>query len=109
MDWENITALVVPVVFILTTGGVILFRPLTRRLGDLIEVMKDRRESGETEGIEGLREMLEHQNSRLELLERRLDFTESLLGSRDPERISAVSSRKSSGEHARKSSGEHAR
>ncbi len=83
MDWEVIAPMIVGIVLILTIGGVTLLRPLAKRLGDLLELMAEERRSGDvTAGFDQIRELLERQNSRLELLERRQDFTESLLASR---------------------------
>ncbi|MDH5760618.1 MAG: hypothetical protein OEZ65_13600 [Gemmatimonadota bacterium] len=81
VELEIIAMMVVPLVFIITTGAVILLRPLSRRLGDLLEVYARERERGLEGGLHQTRELLENLNSRLQLLEERQDFMERLLQS----------------------------
>lgn len=70
----------VMIVFILTGGGTILLRPLTKRLADYLEVKTRNRMSGaDDEEIRRLREALEATNGRIALLEERQDFTEKIL------------------------------
>lgn len=55
MDWSEVGPMLVAATMILTTGGVLLLRPLTKRLGDLIEVLiQERREPPLTEGLDGI-------------------------------------------------------
>jgi hypothetical protein len=78
--------MVVLVVLIVTTGGVALLRPLSRRLGDLFEAMAaDRRDPvGLKDELARLRELNDIMSERLTLLEEKQEFTEALL--RNPER-----------------------
>jgi hypothetical protein len=77
--------MVVLVVMTLTVGGVLLLRPISRRLGDLFEAMAaERRDSGVKDELARLREMNEIMSERLALLEERQEFTDALL--RSPER-----------------------
>ncbi len=70
----------VMIVFILTFGGTILLRPLTKRLADYLDVKTRSRLSGaDEEEIRRLREALEATNGRLALLEERQDFTDRML------------------------------
>lgn len=39
IDWEFVAPMILSIVLILTVGGVVLLRPLTKRLVELIEVM----------------------------------------------------------------------
>ena len=39
MDWEFIAPMIVGIVLIFTVGGVILLRPIAKRLGALLDVM----------------------------------------------------------------------
>ena len=39
MEWEFIAPMIVSVVLVLTVGGVVLLRPVTKRLGALLDVM----------------------------------------------------------------------
>lgn len=80
MGWEFVMPMVVSVVFILTVGGVILLRPISRRLGDLLEAMAaERRDPGLKEELVRLREINESLSERLALLEEKQEFTEALL------------------------------
>lgn len=97
MDWDVIAPMIVLVTLILVTGGVIVLRPLTKRLADLVAVM-NRRPALETEReMSQLREMMAGMESRLALMEERQGFTESLLTRkadvheqlRSPERVEA--------------------
>ena len=80
MGWEFIMPMVVSVVFILTVGGVILLRPISRRLADLLEAMAaERRDPALKEELMRLREINESLSERLALLEEKQEFTEALL------------------------------
>jgi len=82
---ELIVPLVFSVILTLTVGGVILLKPIANKLGNLLEAMaKERQEPGLIRELTHTRELLETVSSRLDLLEDRQDFTESLL--QDPER-----------------------
>jgi len=74
----------VPITLFLTIGGVLVLRPLTKRLGLLMEASAKARGSNAEEQmqIEHMRLMIETQNLKLEQLEQKLSFTESLLESR---------------------------
>jgi len=50
--WDRFVFMLVPIVFILSVTGIIILRPLSKRLGDLLELMvQDQRNSPST-GIE---------------------------------------------------------
>lgn len=79
---EVLAPMIVAVTLILTVGGVMLLRPLARRAGDLLEAMaaekrEPKRLPPDTQRVV---ELLESMNARLERLEERQDFTDSLLG-----------------------------
>jgi hypothetical protein len=81
MDWDAIAPMIVGVVFILTTGGVLILRPLAKRVSDLLDVYaKDRKQGLESE-VRQVRELLETMDNRLRLMEERQDFTDRLLSS----------------------------
>lgn len=85
MELEILAPMLVAIVLILTVGGVVLLRPLSRRLGELLEVMAREREQPRLDrDVDRLREAVETLNGRLALLEERVDFTDALLA--DPER-----------------------
>lgn len=74
----------VPITMFLTIGGVLVLRPLTKRLGLLMEASAKSRGTnadGQLQ-IEHLRLMIDTQNLKLEQLEQKLSFTESVLESR---------------------------
>ncbi len=82
MEWDYIAPMLVSLTLILTLGGVILFRPLVKRLGDLIEIMaQNRRLEIPRDEVAGLREVIDALDARVALLEERQDFAESLLRS----------------------------
>lgn len=81
MDWDAIAPMIVGVVLILTVGGVLILRPLAKRISDLLDVYaRDRREGLENE-VRQVRELLETMDNRLRLMEDRQDFTDRLLTS----------------------------
>lgn len=81
MEWEFVAPMIVSIVLIVTVGGVVLLRPLARRLGALLDVMV--LEKSKTSGMEdrSIGDAIEAMNDRLSLLEERQDFTERLIAS----------------------------
>lgn len=80
MDWEVVAPMIVAIVFILTVGGVMVLRPIAKRLGTLLEVMAQRKGAlADDEEAPRLREVVESMSRRLALMEERQDFTERLL------------------------------
>jgi hypothetical protein len=89
---ELLAPMAVAIILILTVGGVVLLRPLSKRLGDLLEVMAEqKRVPGASEDLQHIRAHLDTVNSRLALLEERQDFQEKLLG--DPGTSRRISDR----------------
>jgi hypothetical protein len=86
MLWEVIAPMIMLIVLILTTGGVILLRPLMKQLGNLLEAMAAERRDpiGLKDELNRLRELNDLMSERLTLLEEKQDFTEALL--KNPER-----------------------
>jgi hypothetical protein len=79
MEWEFIAPVIISTVMFLTVGGVMVLRPIAKRVGDLIELyVRDRQESLHGEALH-MRDLLETMNALLQLLEDRQDFTERLL------------------------------
>lgn len=81
MDWEMIAPMLVAVVGILTGGGVLILRPISKRIGELLQLYARDRHSGLQTDVHQIRDLLETMNARLQLMEDRQDFTERLLGS----------------------------
>jgi hypothetical protein len=76
----------IPITFFLTTGAVLLFRPITKRLGLLLEAMAKERQNPAfredlKEELARVREMQELLSDRLALMEERQEFTDQLLRS----------------------------
>ncbi|MEJ2678963.1 MAG: hypothetical protein P8174_07815 [Gemmatimonadota bacterium] len=75
----------VPIFLFMCIAAVMIFRPMTKRLGVLLEEMaRDRRamrapENGQMDRVVGLLEQL---NTRLDLLEDRMEFMERLSDAR---------------------------
>jgi len=79
MDWEIFAPMFVTTVLTVTVGGVLVLRPIAKRVGDLMELyVRDRREGVESD-VHHIRDLLETMNARLQLMEERQDFTERLL------------------------------
>lgn len=79
IDWDVVAPMIVAIVLFVTTGGVIILRPIAKRVGDLLEVYAREREGGFEVEMRQTRELLETMNARLQLMEERQDFTERLL------------------------------
>lgn len=81
---EEFLALMIPIVFILAMASVLILRPITKRLGDALHQMQqDRHETRLDQGqLDQIRALVESVQDRLELVEQRQSFFESLLESR---------------------------
>jgi hypothetical protein len=91
MNSGDIVALAVMVTGILTTGGVLIFRPISKRLGTLLEVMTQQKLRGagsDPHDTARIRELLTSIDSRLTLLEERQDFAEALISAGDTKLLS---------------------
>ena len=75
-----IAGMVVAVAFFLTAGGVLVLRPIAKRLGGILELFTKERRSGMEADVRRTRELLEQMDARLHVIEERQDFTERLLG-----------------------------
>lgn len=84
MDWEMIAPMIFAVILTLTIGGVVLLRPIAKRLGDIVELMLRDKHHGIESEVGRMTDLLETINARMVLMEERQDFTERLLAS--PER-----------------------
>ena len=91
LDWSNIAPMVVAVVMTLTIGGVIILRPLSKRVSDLLEVYARDKGAGVERELRQTRELVETLDARLRLMEERQDFAEKLLtpSERHPEGLPA--------------------
>lgn len=84
MNPNDVAPMVMAITLFLVVGGVILLRPITKRLGSLLEVMTQQKRE-RVAGAEDpeLRRYVANLESRLSLLEERQNFTEALLASGD--------------------------
>ncbi len=76
---NDIAPMVVGIVAFVSTAAVLIFRPLTKRLGDRLAAGKEPPPAVDPTELARLRQALEDTSSRLELVEQRLDFTERLV------------------------------
>lgn len=90
---EELFIALVPITLFLTIGGVLVFRPLTKRLGSVLEANAVSKRSDEMDRIqhEHLRAMIDAQSLKIETLEQRIEFGESLLEARAENLIAARS------------------
>ena len=79
LDWAEIAPMIVGVVLILTVGGVMVLRPIAKRIGDLLELYARDKQAGLEGEVHQVRDLVETMNARLQLLEERQDFTERML------------------------------
>ncbi len=81
---EEFFIALVPITLFLTVGGVLVLRPLTKRLGLLIEASAKAKgvSAAEQAQLDQIRLLVETQNLKIERLEQQVAFTESLLDAR---------------------------
>lgn len=79
---DDLAPMIIFVVFFLVAGAVAILRPLVTRLGPLIEAMTREKVEGRSgDDLRAIRDSLDMMAQRIDLLEERQAFTESLLGS----------------------------
>lgn len=86
----DIFPMIVMVTAIVTTGGVLVLRPITKRLGNLLDVMaqqKMRQPATTDADVARIRELLTSIDSRITLLEERQDFAEALISANGEPRM----------------------
>lgn len=84
MDWEILAPLILGVTITLSAAGVLILRPLAKRLGDLIEATaQNKRAESKNEELTRITEVVGRLTDRIENLEERLDFNERVLSSLD--------------------------
>jgi len=69
----------IPIFLFASIAAVAIFRPLTKRIGVVIERTYEDRRSGPDPQIERLTQLMERLVDRMDRLEDRLDFTERVL------------------------------
>lgn len=83
MNPDILAPLIISVVLTLTVGGVLLLRPIAKRLGDIAELMLREKKGGTESELRRMGDLLETVSARMGLLEERQDFTERLLETPD--------------------------
>lgn len=79
-DLNALAGLLIPMTIILTTGGVLVLRPIAKRLGVLLELMaKEKTRQAPSDDLRRLHQTMDTINERLSLIEERQDFTERLI------------------------------
>jgi hypothetical protein len=90
MNPNDVAPMVMAVVLFVTAGGVLVLRPLTKRLGSYLDALaEDRRRAKPVEQVPDPRliNALENLDRRLARLEERQDFTDALLSKKEPGRL----------------------
>ncbi len=94
---ELLIIMSVPITAILTTGAVMILRPMTSKVGGLIEAMTRERTQPRPvpagADMAQIRELLTGIDSRLSLMEERQDFAEALMSGGERRAISATNGR----------------
>jgi hypothetical protein len=90
MRSDDIAVMIVMLTGILTTGAVLILRPLAKRLGVFLEVATQQKLKAPADPNDGvrIRELLTSIDSRLSLLEERQDFAEALISAGDTKLLS---------------------
>lgn len=97
MNPNDIAPMVMGLTFMVVGGGVLILRPIARRLGDYLEVLvANRRAQIQPSTDRRVVETLERVEERLRLIEERQDFTDAMLA-RGGERARLREAEKSGG------------
>jgi len=93
---EDFIYALIPITFILSFAGVLIFRPLTKRLGNVMEANALAKQQGVDDKLhhEHVKTLLETQNLKIQQMEQRLEFTESLLEARTAKHLGGGHARK---------------
>ncbi|MGD8699427.1 MAG: hypothetical protein PVJ43_09060 [Gemmatimonadales bacterium] len=69
----------IPIVLFISTAAVLIFRPLTTRIGKVIERSHDEKKAVPEAQIQRIMQLMERLIDRMDRLEDRVDFTERML------------------------------
>ena len=69
----------IPIVLFLAAAGVLIFRPLTTRIGKSIERSHEKKSLSQEPQIQRMMQLMERMVDRMDRLEDRVDFTERML------------------------------
>lgn len=94
---EVFFVMMVPITAILTTGTVMILRPITRELGGLLQAMTHERRlraaPAPAPDMAQVRDLLSAIDGRLSLMEERQDFAEALLSGAERRAIAPLAAR----------------
>lgn len=79
MEWEFIAPMIFSSILVLSVAAVIILRPLSKRLGNVLERMQEQRSAPGSEELRRIARLLESLDDRVDRLEQRQDFTERML------------------------------
>lgn len=79
IEWEFLAPMVLGVTFCLSVAAVAILRPISKKLGTLLEAMALEKQSGVQNDVQRLHALMESLDARLQLMEDRQDFTERLV------------------------------
>ncbi len=71
--------IMIPIVLFISAAAVLIFRPLTTRIGKGIERSHDEKRLGQEPQIQRMMQLMERMVDRMDRLEDRVDFTERML------------------------------
>lgn len=82
----------IPITFFISIAAVLILRPVTKRLGMLIEAVAREKDAARAPARQDERviALLEGMNRRLDLMEDRIEFTERLVSARRREQDTAL-------------------
>jgi hypothetical protein len=69
----------IPIVLFLSAAGVLIFRPLTTRIGKSIERSQEKKSISQEPQIQRMMQLMERMVDRMDRLEDRVDFTERMI------------------------------
>jgi hypothetical protein len=79
----------IPITFFMSVAAVLILRPVTKKIGGLIEVMTRDRAGLRADDAQTTRviALMEQMSRRMEMMEERLDFTERLVATPQRRRV----------------------
>ena len=88
MNPGDVAPMVMAVTLFVVTGGVLLLRPITKRLGDYLEILAEqKRQPPPVQDDPRILAALENIERRMARLEERQAFTDALLAGKKPEAL----------------------
>lgn len=79
IEWEHVAPMVLGVTFFISVASVAILRPISKKLGNLLEAMAVEKQTGVQHDLQRMHTLMESVDARLRLMEERQDFTERLV------------------------------